>query len=137
MPQTAITPTHVPFTSQFITNNGQQLIVVFSTKPNSETDIECGQVIVLDCNDDGIPDLTLASVIWTTGCGEPRTVTSDDTDTDFTVVIDPDNSDPVTTITVTIDLGIAKNRNNFQLNAIIDGTDTLLAKGIIYTDYTE
>src|SRR5688572_7396939 len=104
MPKTQLATDFIPYTFEPLPNDGETLVVQFTTKTNPDTDVNCGKKITLDCKDDGVTDLTEAIIEWHIPCGNTYTVSSEDVDDNITVTIDPDDGNPVISIQVEIDI---------------------------------
>lgn len=136
MPDTTINNSFTPFISEHVQNNGETLELSFTTKPNPESDVECGQRITLsNCNPKGITDLTSAILKWRTGCDTFEKSASDTNENEdfYDISLDPDDGEAVTSINISIDYERLQVRNEFELYGIISDVMTLLARGVIYT----
>lgn len=135
--ETTLIQDFVPYTFQQVANDGDILVLRFSTKADSEVMgnlRDCGQVVTLNCKATGIPNLTSAVIEWVNGCGTRRVVSSGDNYDFIVLTLTPPPIAPVTEIEVVIKISVSGNRNTFRLFGVIDGEMTLLARGVIYTN---
>jgi len=135
--QTTLQSEFIPYTYQKVANNGDILVLRFTTKADSEVlgnPRDCGQLVTLNCKAGGIPNLSAAAIEWVTGCGVRRIVSSGSEYELIVLAISPPPPADVTEIEVTIKVLVSGFRNTFRLYAVVDAEQILLARGIIYTD---